>query len=360
MPQTLLDKIWDAHEVAPGLLYIDLHLVHEVTSPQAFDGLRLAGRTVRRPDRTLATADHNVPTDGTTRAEAIIDELSRVQVQTLERNCARVRRPALLDGLGAPGDRPRDRAGAGRDPAGNDDRLRRLAHGDARRVRRAGLRHRHERGGARPRDAVPRAAPPARDAHPLRGRGRFRRHRKGPDPRDDRPDGRRRRRRPCRRVRGAGDLGALDGGADDALQHDDRGRRPGGHGRSRRGHLRVVRAHRAPGSGSGDALAATIEGWRELRSDEGAQFDTEVLVDASAISPQVTWGTNPGMVVGVSGRVPSPDDFDDARRPRRGRARAGVHGARARHARSRRSASTASSSARAPTRASATCARRRR
>src|ERR1700720_3967073 len=76
VPRTLLDKIWEAHEVAPGLLYIDLHLVHEVTSPQAFDGLRLAGRGVRRPDRTLATADHNVPTDGTTRAEAIIDELS--------------------------------------------------------------------------------------------------------------------------------------------------------------------------------------------------------------------------------------------------------------------------------------------
>src|ERR1700735_949014 len=88
MPQTLLDKIWDAHEVTSGLLYVDLHLVHEVTSPQAFDGLRLAGRTVRRPDRTLATADHHVPTDGTSRAEAIRDELSRVQVQTLERNCA--------------------------------------------------------------------------------------------------------------------------------------------------------------------------------------------------------------------------------------------------------------------------------
>ena len=63
MPKTLFDKIWDAHEVRDGLIYIDLHLVHEVTSPQAFDGLRLAGRTVRRPDRTLATADHNVPTE---------------------------------------------------------------------------------------------------------------------------------------------------------------------------------------------------------------------------------------------------------------------------------------------------------
>src|ERR1700704_261856 len=87
MPQTLLDKIWAAHEVAPGLLYIDLHLVHEVTSPQAFDGLRQAGRRVRRPDRTLATADHNTPTDGTPVAARIKDELSRVQVQTLERNC---------------------------------------------------------------------------------------------------------------------------------------------------------------------------------------------------------------------------------------------------------------------------------
>src|ERR1700759_2177185 len=87
MPQSLFDKIWDAHEVAPGLIYIDLHLVHEVTSPQAFDGLRLAGRTVRRPDRTLATADHNVPTDGTAIAARIADELARVQVETLERNC---------------------------------------------------------------------------------------------------------------------------------------------------------------------------------------------------------------------------------------------------------------------------------
>src|SRR5260370_24793616 len=88
MPRTLFDKIWDAHEVARGLLYVDLHLVHEVTSPQAFDGLRMAARTVRRPDRTLATADHNVPTDGTPVAARIKDELSRVQVETLERNCA--------------------------------------------------------------------------------------------------------------------------------------------------------------------------------------------------------------------------------------------------------------------------------
>src|SRR6187200_585184 len=88
MPKTMFDKIWDAHEVSDGLIYIDLHLVHEVTSPQAFDGLRLADREVRRPDKTLATADHNTPTDGTMAARLIADQLSRVQVETLERNCA--------------------------------------------------------------------------------------------------------------------------------------------------------------------------------------------------------------------------------------------------------------------------------
>src|SRR5919197_1068953 len=99
-PSTLFDKIWSAHEVGPGLLYIDLHLVHEVTSPQAFDGLRLAGRTVRRPDRTLATADHNTPTDGTPVAARIRDELSRVQVQTLERNCEEFGVPVYSLGFG--------------------------------------------------------------------------------------------------------------------------------------------------------------------------------------------------------------------------------------------------------------------
>ena len=109
MPRTLFDKIWEAHEVADALLYIDLHLVHEVTSAQAFEALRLAGRPVRRPDRTLATADHNVPTDGSTTAQQIRDQLSRVQVETLEQQRARVRHPRLLDRLAAAGHRARDR-----------------------------------------------------------------------------------------------------------------------------------------------------------------------------------------------------------------------------------------------------------
>src|SRR5437899_9823675 len=85
MPETLFDKIWAAHEVAPGLIYIDLHLVHEVTSPQAFDGLRLAGRAVRRPDLTLATADHNVPTLDIDRPVA--DPISARQLEVLSANC---------------------------------------------------------------------------------------------------------------------------------------------------------------------------------------------------------------------------------------------------------------------------------
>src|SRR5512138_1463359 len=90
-PRTLAEKIWDAHVVhasagEPDLLYIDLHLVHEVTSPQAFDGLRLAGRPLRRPDLTIATEDHNVPTVDIDKP--IADPVSRTQVETLRRNCA--------------------------------------------------------------------------------------------------------------------------------------------------------------------------------------------------------------------------------------------------------------------------------
>src|SRR4051812_31268631 len=87
MPKNLFEKIWESHEVDRDLIYVDLHLVHEVTSPQAFEGLRLADRGVRRPDKTIATADHNVPTDGTATARLIADELSRKQVEVLEQNC---------------------------------------------------------------------------------------------------------------------------------------------------------------------------------------------------------------------------------------------------------------------------------
>src|SRR4029079_1618977 len=91
-PRTLAEKVWDKHLVAkgengtPDLIYIDLHLVHEVTSPQAFDGLRMAGRPVRRPDLTIATADHNVPTINIDLP--IVDPISAKQVAVLSANCA--------------------------------------------------------------------------------------------------------------------------------------------------------------------------------------------------------------------------------------------------------------------------------
>ena len=91
-PKTLFEKVWEQHVVVepkgePTILYIDLQLVHEVTSPQAFEGLRLAGRKVRRPDRTVATIDHNVPTTKEGRLN-IVDQVSAKQISTLRQNAA--------------------------------------------------------------------------------------------------------------------------------------------------------------------------------------------------------------------------------------------------------------------------------
>ena len=186
-----------------------------------------------------------------------------------------------------------------------------------------------------------------------------RRHREGHGARRDRADRRRRRRRPRDRVRGPGDRGALDGGPDDDLQHVDRGRRP------RRAWSRpttrpsptsrAARARRRARRGSGRSTTGA-----RCAPMPGAGFDREVEVDVAALVPQVTWGTNPGMVAPIDGRVPDPAAFDDpADREAVERALA-LHGARAGHAARRDRRSTASSSARARTRASRTCAPRPR
>src|SRR6476659_7021970 len=104
MGQTLLDRVWESHVVrradgVPDLLYVDLHLIHEVTSPQAFEGLRLTGRSVRRPDLSLATMDHNVPTV----AGPITDELARAQLDALRRNCEEFGVPLFATGSGREG-----------------------------------------------------------------------------------------------------------------------------------------------------------------------------------------------------------------------------------------------------------------
>jgi 3-isopropylmalate/(R)-2-methylmalate dehydratase large subunit len=306
VPKSLFDKIWERHEVAPGLLYIDLHLVHEVTSPQAFDGLRMNGRQVRRPDRTMATADHNVPTDGTPVAARIKDELSRVQVQTLERNCEEfgvplyslgsehqgivhvigpelgVTQPGMTIVCGDSHTATHGAFGALAFGIGTSEvehvlATQCLVQGKPKSMR---IRYQGELGfGVTAKDLilatigqigvagavghVVEYAGPAIEALSMEGRMTV-----------------------CNMTIEAGGRAGMI--APDQVTFDY-----------------VIGRPAAPAAGPED--------WRELYTDEGASFDREVVVDASAISPMVTWGTNPGMVIGVSESVPAPSSDQDER-----------------------------------------------
>jgi 3-isopropylmalate/(R)-2-methylmalate dehydratase large subunit len=306
MAKSLFDKIWEAHEVAPGLLYIDLHLVHEVTSPQAFDGLRLAGRAVRRPDRTLATADHNVPTDGTPVAARIKDELSRVQVETLERNCEEFGIPVYS--LGS------DRQG--------------IVHviGPELGVTQPGMTivcgdsHTATHGAF---GALAFGIGTSEVEHVLATQCLVQRKPKS------------------MRVRYEGELAfgvtakdlilATIGqmGVDGAVGHVVEYAGPAIESLTMEGRMTVCNMTIEGGGRAGmiapddttfewvigrAAAPATVpDEWRALRSDEDAAFDREIVVDAGAISPMVTWGTNPEMVVGVAEAVPEPQDEGDER-----------------------------------------------
>jgi 3-isopropylmalate/(R)-2-methylmalate dehydratase large subunit len=302
-PSTLFDKLWAAHEVAPGLLYVDLHLVHEVTSPQAFDGLRLAGRTVRRPDRTLATADHNVPTDGTPIAARIRDELSRVQVQTLERNCDEFGIPVYS--LGS------DRQG--------------IVHviGPELGVTQPGMTivcgdsHTATHGAF---GALAFGIGTSEVEHVLATQCLV----------QQRPK--------AMRIRFEGALGfgvtakdAILGaigqmGVDGAVGHVVEYAGAPIEGLSMEGRMTVCNMTIEGGGRAGmvapdETTFAWLEergvaidpAWRELRTDPGARFDKEIVVDASALSPQVTWGTNPAMVAPVTAAVPEPRNEGDER-----------------------------------------------
>jgi 3-isopropylmalate/(R)-2-methylmalate dehydratase large subunit len=309
MSKTLFDRIWERHEVAEGLLYIDLHLVHEVTSPQAFDGLRLAGRQVRRPDRTLATADHNVPTDGTPTAARIRDELSRVQVETLERNCEEFGVPLYSMGsdrqgivhvigpeLGVTqpgmtivcGDSHTATHGAfgalafgiGTSEVEHVLATQTLAQGKPKSMR---ILYTGERGfGVTAKDLilgtigqmgtngaaghVVEFAGPAIEALSMEGRMTI-----------------------CNMtIEGGGRAGMI---APDDTTFEWIDGRPG-----------------AP-----QDFDQAVAAWRELRTDDGASFDREITVDAGALSPLVTWGTTPAMVVPVTEQVPEPQSDGDER-----------------------------------------------
>jgi 3-isopropylmalate/(R)-2-methylmalate dehydratase large subunit len=313
MPKTLFEKIWEAHELAgegSGLIFIDLHLVHEVTSPQAFDGLRLAARTVRRPDRTLATADHNTPTDGTPVAARIRDELSRVQVQTLEGNCAQFGVPVYSLGSERQGivhvigpelgvTQPGMTIVCGDSHTSTHGAFGALAFGIGtsevehvlatqcmvqHKPRSMRIRYEGELGfGVTAKDLilgtlghlgvggmtghVVEYAGPAIEALSMEGRMTV-----------------------CNMtIEGGGRAGMI---APDETT------------------FAWFTETERPGAARGGELLEAIEHWRGLRTDDGAEFDKEIVIDASRISPQVTWGTNPGMVRAVTENVPTPDEFD--------------------------------------------------
>jgi 3-isopropylmalate/(R)-2-methylmalate dehydratase large subunit len=315
MPKTLFEKIWQSHEVADGLIYIDLHLVHEVTSPQAFDGLRLAGRSVRRPDRTLATADHNTPTDGTPVAARIKDELSRVQVETLERNCAEFGVPVYSLGSSRQGivhvigpelgvTQPGMTIVCGDSHTSTHGAFGALAFGIGTsevehvlatqcmvqsKPRSMRIRYDGQLGfGVTAKDLIlgtlgqlgvggltghaVEYAGPAIEALSMEGRMTV-----------------------CNMtIEGGGRAGMI--APDETTYSWFRDAEQAGTPR--------------PGAPQGAELDAAIARWRELATDDGAEFDTDIAIDASAISPQVTWGTNPGMVRSVTERVPAPEEFD--------------------------------------------------
>ncbi len=315
-PRTLFDKIWDSHIVdrqddGTCLIYIDRHLVHEVTSPQAFEGLRLAGRRVRKPEAALAVADHNVPT--TDRSHGIDDEESRIQVETLAKNCAEFGIAYL----------------------GMDDVRQGIVHiigpeqgftlpgttivcGDS---------HTATHGAF---GALAFGIGTSEVEHVLATQTLIQ--------------------RPAKNLRitvdGGLPLGVMAkdlilamigkigtaGGTGHVIEYAG----PAIQGLSMEGRMTICNMSIEAGARAGliapdeitfeyikgrplapkaGAWEQAVEYWKTLPSDAGATYDKEVTLESSAIEPQVTWGTSPEDVVAVSGRVPNPAEArDDGKR----------------------------------------------
>ena len=309
-PRTLFQKVWDAHVAheAPGepsLLYIDLHLVHEVTSPQAFDGLRLAGRGVRRPELTLATIDHGVPTAN--RDLGIRDPLSKKQIDTLIRNCAEF--GITLYGLGDPRQgivhiigpeqgltQPGMTIVCGDSHTATHGAFGALAFG----IGTSEVEH------VLATQTLPQTKPKAMG------------------------------------ITVDGDLPVGVTAKDIILAIIARIGVAGGTGHvieyrgstirslSMAARMTICNMSIEGGARAGmvapdDTTYAYLEGrphapriweqaleyWRSLPTDEGATFDTEIELDAESLEPHVSWGTNPAQTAPVSSRIPDPDDYDD-------------------------------------------------
>ena len=312
-PTTLPQKVWDQHVVhsAPGepdLLYIDLHLLHEVTSPQAFDGLRLSGRPVRRPDLTLATEDHNVPTENI--HLPIADPISAKQVQVLRQNAQEFglelysmgdARQGIVHVIGPEQGRtlPGMTIVCGDSHTATHGAFGALAFG----IGTSEVEHvlaTQTLPQSRPKwmsvnvDGVLPAGVTAKDVI----------------------------------LAVIGKIGT-GGGIGHVIEYRGSAIRS----LSMEGRMTVCNMSIEAGAKAGliapdDTTFAYLEGrehapkgkrweqaldsWRSLVTDSGARFDKEVALDAATLAPHVSWGTNPGQVASIDANVPSPDDFADA------------------------------------------------
>jgi len=311
-PKTLIEKVWDQHVVHPGvdgepdLLYIDLHLVHEVTSPQAFDGLRLAGRKVRRPDLTVATEDHNVPTADID--QPIADPISRKQVETLRANAAEfgiinhemgtegqgivhvigpeqgLTQPGMTVVCGDSHTATHGAFGAIAFGIGTSEVEHVLATQTLPQVRPKTMAITIDGklpAGTTPKDVIlaiiARIGTGGGIGHIIEYRGEVFRNMS--------MEG---RMTVCNMSIEAGAKAGLI--APDQTTFD---------------YLKG-RDH-AP---EGDAWEAAVEAWQQLATDDGARFDSEVVIDGSTIGPQISWGTNPGQVIPLDATIPDPASFE--------------------------------------------------
>ena len=315
--QTLYEKIWDAHVVSEDpngetVLYIDLHLVHEVTTPQAFAGLRAAHRGVRRPDRTLAVADHNVPTEGQALGLAgVADPEARLQLETLERNMAGSGieffkmgdpRNGIVHVVGP--EQGRTQPGmtivCGDSHTSTHGAFGALAHG----IGTSEVEHVLATQTLRQRKSktmrvtftgvAPVGVGPKDFALALIGKIGT--------------DG------------GTGHVIEYAGEAIEALSME---------GRMTLCNMTIEAGARAgliapdettfaylagrPAAPKGGAWEMALAYWKTFVSDQDARFDAEIEIDVAALTPMVTWGTSPQDVVAIDGRVPDPADFDGPR-----------------------------------------------
>ncbi len=309
MPKTLFDKLWDSHVVvalADGttILYIDRHLVHEVTSPQAFEGLRLSKRTVRRPELTFATMDHNVPTDDRL---VIRDPISKAQIDALSANCrefgirlydlsseeqgiVHIIGPEL--GLTLPG----TTIVCGDSHTSTHGAFGTLAFG----IGTSEVEH------VLASQCLPQQRP---KTFKVEFTGR-------PKPPVSAKD---------LILKFIGTIGTA-GGTGYVLEYTGEAIRS----LSMEGRMTVcnmsieagaragmvapddttfqyIAAKPRPFAPKGKAFDAAVARWKTLPSDAGATFDRALTINAADVAPQITWGTNPGMVTDVTGRVPQPD-----------------------------------------------------